>query len=139
VADDPFEITKRLREASEHNLKQAHAVHEQILEFMTHAMDDWIRAMPANPLTACLQEVQGHMMDFAKENAEAAFTLAGKISTAPTLQDVLLLQTQFAQDRIQTFVAQTQQLFSVFEETFQQSEHGAMSAWMTRPSKKIFN
>ena len=87
---------------------------------------------------------EGQVMEFAKENAEAAFTLAGKISNAPSLQDVLTLQTQFAQDRMQTFVTQTQQLFSVFAETFQTSERGG--AWMdiptTRPprsKKNLFN
>ena len=139
MTDNPFEIPQSLRDASEQNLQQAHAVYEQILDVMTKAMDTWMGALPVNPMTAGLQEVQGHIMEIAKENAEAAFTLAGKISNAPTLQDVLTLQTQFAHDRMQTFVTQTQQLFSVFQETLQRSEHGAMSTWMPRPSKKIFN
>ena len=146
MADNPFEIPQSMRDSSEQNLKQAHAVYEQLMDFMTKAMDAWMGALPANPMTAGLKDVQGQIMEFTKENAEAAFTLVGKISNAPTLQDVLMLQTQFAQDRLQTFVAQTQQLFSVLEETFQKSEHGAMGAWTdiptTRPSrskKTLFN
>ena len=131
MTDDPFEIPQSLRDASEQNLQQAHAVYEQILEVMTKALDTWMGALPANPLTAGLQEVQGHIMEIAKENAEAAFTLAGQISNAPSLQDVLTLQTQFAHDRLQTFVTQTQQLFSVFAGTFQPSERGA---WMDTPT-----
>jgi hypothetical protein len=99
-----------MRDASEQNLRQAHAVYEQILDFMTKAMDTWMGAMPASPMTAGFQDVQGQIMELVKENAEAAFTLAGKISNAPSLQDVLTLQTQFAQDRMQTFVTQTQPL-----------------------------
>ena len=143
MTDNPFEIPQSLRDASEQNLQQAHAVYEQILDVMTKAMDTWMGALPANPMTAGLQEVQGHIMEIAKENAEAAFTLAGKISNAPTLQDVLTLQTQFAHDRMQTFVTQTQQLFSVFANTFQPSERGAwMDTSTTRPprsTKNLFN
>jgi len=146
MADTPFEVPQSMRDASERNLKQAHAVYEQIMDFMTKAMDAWTGAMPENPVTAGFKDVQEQVMEFVKENAEAAFALGGKISTAPTLQDVLLLQTRFAQDRLQTFVAQTQQLFSVFEETFQNSERGAMGASTdipaTRPNrnkKNLFN
>jgi hypothetical protein len=34
------------------------------------------------------------------------------------------LETQFAQDRMQAFVTQTQQLFSVIEEAIKKSERG---------------
>ena len=135
MADNPFEIPQSMRDASEQNIKQAHAVYEQILDFMTKAMDAWMGALPAHPMTAGFKDIQGQIMELGKENAEAAFTLAGKISNAPTLQDVLTLQTQFAQERMQTFVTQTQQLFSVFEETFQKSEHGG--AWMDIPTTRV--
>ena len=69
-------------------------------------------------------------MQIAKENAESVFTFAGKISNALTPQDIVTLQTQFAQDRMQAFVTQTQQLFSVIEEAIQKSERGAMGASM---------
>lgn len=143
MTDAPFEIPQSMRDASEQNLRQAQAVYEQIMDFMTKAMDAWMGTLPANPMTVGFRDVQGQIMEFAKENAEAAFTLAGKISKAPTLQDALLLQTQFAHGRMQTLVAQTQEFFSLFEETFQKSEGGA---WMDTPAdmtprskKNLFN
>ena len=143
MTDAPFEIPQSMRDASEQNLRQAQAVYEQIMDFMTKAMDAWMGTLPANPMTAGFRDVQGQIMEFAKENAEAAFTLAGKISKAPTLQDALMLQTQFAHGRMQTLVAQTQEFFSLFEETFQKSEGGA---WMDTPAdmtprskKNLFN
>ncbi len=131
MTDTPFEIPQSMRDASEQNLKQAQAVYEQIMDFMTKTMDAWMGALPANPMTAGFMNVQGQIMEFAKENAEAAFTLAGRISNAPALQDVLMIQTQFAQGRMQTIVTQSQELFSLFEETFQKSENGA---WMDTPA-----
>jgi len=69
-------------------------------------------------------------MQIAKENAESVFTFAGKISNVRPPQDILTLQTEFAQDRMQAFTTQTQQLFSVIEEAIQKSQRGAMDAGM---------
>ena len=112
MADNPFEIPQALRDVSEQNLKQAHAAYEQLTDFVTKAMDAWTGALPSNPMAAVFKDVQDRAMQIAKENAESAFTFAGKISNARTLQDIVTLQTQFAQDRMQAFVTQTQELYS---------------------------
>ena len=128
MANTPFEIPQVGRDLSEQSLKQAHAAYAQVMDFVTKAMDAWMGAMPANPMTAGLKDVQGRAVEFAKENAEAAFTLASKISSAQNLQEILTLQTQFAQDRMQAFVTQMQQRFSVIEKASQNSESGATGA-----------
>ncbi len=125
MADSPFEIPQTLRDLSEQTLKQAHASYEQICDFTNKAMDAWIGAIPANPMTAGFKNVQGRAMEIAMENAESAFSFAGKICNAPTPQDIVSLQTQFAQERAQAFVTQTQQLFSLTGEALQKSETGA--------------
>jgi hypothetical protein len=66
----------------------------------------------------------------AKENAESAFALANKMCSAQTLPEILTLQTQFAQDRMQAFAAQTQQLYSLIVEAFQKSGNGSASFGM---------
>ena len=128
MADNPFEIPQALRDMSEQNLKQARAAYEQFTDFVTKAMDAWTGALPSNPMTAGFKDAQGRAMQIAKENAESVFTFAGKISNALTPQDIVTLQTQFTQDRMQAFVTQTQQLFSVIQEAIQKSERGAMGA-----------
>ena len=128
MADNPFEIPQALRDMSERNLKQARAAYEQLIDVMTKAMGAWIGAMPSNPMAAVVKDVQDRAMQIAKENAESVFTFAGKISNVRPPQDILTLQTQFAQDRMQAFVTQTQQLFSVIEEAIQKSERGAHGA-----------
>ena len=130
MADTPFEIPQALRQVSEQNVKQARAAYEQLLEFMTKAMGPWMDAVPSNPMTAGLQRMQDRAMQIAMENAEAAFTFGGKISSAETPQEILLLQTQFAQERVKAFVTQTQQLYSVIAEAFQKSERSATGASM---------
>ena len=128
MADNPFEIPQALRDVSERNLNQARAAYEQLMDVMTKAMDAWIGAMPASPMAAVFKDVQDRAMQIAKENAESVFTFAGKISNVRPPHDILTLQTQFAQDRMQAFVTQTQQLFSVIEEAIQKSERGAHGA-----------
>ena len=126
MADNPFEIPQPLRDLSEQNVKQAHAAYEQLAGFVTKAMDAWKGAMPANPMTAGFKDVQSRAMEIAMENAESAFTFAGKICNAPTPQDIGALQTQFAQDRMKSFMTQTQQLFSLMGEALQKSERSTM-------------
>ena len=83
-------------------------IEETIQKWERVAMGAEMSAMPSNLMAAAFKDVQGRAMDFAKENAESVFTFAGKVSNAKTPQEVLTLQTQFAQDRMQAFTAQTQ-------------------------------
>ena len=130
MADNPLEIPQAMRDASEQNLKQAHAAYEQLMDFVTKTMGAWTGAMPSNPMAAVFKDVQGCALHIARENAESVFTFAGKISNALTPQEIVTLQTQFAQDQMQALVTQPQQLFSVIEEAVQKSERGAMGASM---------
>ena len=99
MAENPLEIPQSLRDVSEQNLKQAHAAYEQLTDFVTKAMDAWMGAMPS-PIAAVFEDVQGRAMQIAMENVELAFTFAGKICKAQTFQEIVTLQTQFAQDRM---------------------------------------
>ncbi len=60
----------------------------------------------------------------AKQNAGSVFAFVGKISNAQTLQDVLMLQTQFAQDQMQAYATQTQELQKLIGEALQNLQHG---------------
>jgi hypothetical protein len=104
-------------------------------EVRTRAMDAAMDAMPANPMTAGFKDVQDRAVHIAMENAESAFAFADKICDALAFEDIVTLQTQFAQERMQALVTQTQQLYSVIEGAIQKSERGATGAPMgARPS-----
>ena len=122
MADNPLEIPQALRDLSEQNVKQARAAYEQLMELMTKATGAWTGALPSNPMATVFKDMQDRAMKIAMENAEAAFTFGGKMSSAQTPQEILQLQTQFAQDRMQAFVTQTQQLYSVIGEALQKSQ-----------------
>ena len=60
--------------------------------------------MPKADLALC------ESFQFAKENAEAGFALAGELAKAKDLQDVLRLQSNFAQTQMQSYARQAQEL-----------------------------
>ena len=124
MADNPFEIPHTLRDLAEQNMKQAHAAYDQLTDFVTKAMGAWMGAMPANPMAAGLKDVQERAVEIAKENAESAFALGDKISKAQNFQEILTLQTQFAQDRMHAFVSQTQELYRLAGESLQKLQRG---------------
>ena len=124
MADTPFEIPQQMRGLAEQNIKQAHAAYEQLAHFMIKAMGAWTDALPANPMAVVFKDVQGRAMDIAMENSESVFTFAGKIRHAQTFQDIVTLQTQFAQDRMQAFTTQTQELYKLIGETAQKLQRG---------------
>jgi hypothetical protein len=128
MPDNPFEIPQSLREASEQNLRQAHAAYKQLMDFMNKAMDAWMEVMPENAMTAGFKDVQDRAREIATENADSTLAFAGKISNAKTFQEILTLQTQYVQDRMQAFAAQTQQLFSLIGETLQKWKSSATDA-----------
>jgi hypothetical protein len=131
MTDNPFEIPQSLRDASEHNLRQAHAAYKQLMDFVSKAMVAWMEVLPENAMTAGFKDVQDRAREIATENAESTLAFAGKISNAKTFQEVLTLQTQYVQDRMQVFLTQTQQLFSLFGEALQKWKSSATDAGMS--------
>jgi hypothetical protein len=99
MTENPFEIPQQMRDLAEQNIKQAHAAYEQLTDFVTKAVGAWMGAMPASPMVAGFKEVQDRGVEIAKKNADSTFTLVEKIAKAQNFQEILTLQTQFAQDQ----------------------------------------
>ncbi len=105
-------------------MKQARAAYEQTMDFMTKATGAGMGALPSNLMTAVVKDVQGRAMQIAMENAASVFTFAGKISNVRTPQDIVTLEAQFAQDRMQAFVTATQELYKLTGEALQKLQRG---------------
>ena len=130
MTDNPFEIPQAMRDLAETNIKQAHAVYEQLTDFVSKAIDAWMDAIPANPMAEGFKYVQDRATEIAMENAESASEFVSQISDARTFQEIVTLETQFVQDRMQAFVAQTQQLYGLIGEALQASGRSAPGAGM---------
>jgi hypothetical protein len=124
MTGNSFEIPQIVRNRAEQNVKQAHAVYAQFADFVTKATDAWMGAMPSNFMTAVIKDVQGRAVEIARKNVEATFTFAGKISNAHTFQEILMLQTHFAQEQMRACMAQTQELPQLIGDAFQKLQGG---------------
>ena len=113
MAQNPFEFSQQFRELTERNLEQARATYGQFLDAMTQAAGMWTKGLPANDVTSGFQAVQEKAIGFAKDNAEASFSLASDLASAKDVQQVIALQTQFAQHQMQTFASQAQEIGKV--------------------------
>ena len=79
------------------------------MDAMAQAMSAW-SAVPSNVMTSSFKVVQGRAIQFAKENAEAGFALASDLTKAKDIQDVLTLQSRFAQAQMNSYAVQAQEL-----------------------------
>ena len=107
---NPFTIPKEIRELTEKNMEQANAAFGQFSDAMSQAMNMWTKALPANNMTSGFAVVQERAMHYAKQNAEAGLALANEIAKAKDIQEILTLQTSFAQKQMQSYAQQTQEL-----------------------------
>lgn len=110
VKNQPFDIPQQFRELAEKNVEQASAAYGQFMNAMTQAMGMWWSALPPNEMTSGFKAVQERAVRFAKQNADAGFSLATSLASAKDVQDVLALQTHYAQSQMQTYALQAQEL-----------------------------
>lgn len=115
----PFEMPKEMRELAEKNVAQAQAAFSQFSDAMTQAMGMWTKAIPANDITSGFAVVQDRAARFAKQNAEAGLALAGDIAKAKDIQEVMSLQSRYAQTQMQAYALQTQELGRIMTEAMQ--------------------
>lgn len=117
--NNPFEIPQQLRELAERNVEQARAAYGQFMDAMVQATGMWSTAMPANAMTSGFKVVQDRGIRFAKQNAEACFALATELANAKDLQDVLAIQSRYAQTQMQAYALQAQELGRLMAEATQ--------------------
>lgn len=110
MAEKPsFEIPPELRDFAEKNVEQARVAYGQFMDFLSNAMGAWADTSGAAEMTG-FSAVQEKAIAFAKENAERSFALASELARAKDIQEVLMLQSRYAQTQMQTFGIQAQQL-----------------------------
>ena len=119
VSRSPFEIPEPIRELAEKNVAQARAAYGQFMDAMAQAVEIWSRAMPSNEVTAGFKVAQERAIRFAKQNAEACFALASELANAKNIQDMLAIQSRYAQTQMQAYALQAQELGRLMAEATQ--------------------
>ena len=118
-----FPIPQHLRELAEKNVEQARVAYGQLMEAMTQAVRAWSTA-PSTVMASGFKVVQERAIQFAKENADAGFTLGSELAKAKDLQDILRLQSNFAQVQMQSYARQAQELGRLMVEATRSSKQG---------------
>jgi hypothetical protein len=122
MADIPsFEIPPELRDMAEKNVEQARAAYGKFMDFLSQAMGAWAKS-PSGAEMGGFGAMQERAVAFAKENAERSFTLASDIARAKDIQEMLTLQSRFAQTQMQTFGIQAQQLSWLMADTMRKMQ-----------------
>jgi hypothetical protein len=111
----PFEIPLQLRQLAERNIEQARTAYGQFMDAMTQALSAW-SSVSSNAMTSGFKAVQERAIQFAKENADAGFALANELTKAKDLQDVISLQSRFAQKQMEAYSRQAQDLSRLMAE-----------------------
>jgi phasin len=119
MAQNPLEIPEQMRDLAEKNVEQARAAYGQFMDAMTQAMGMWSKGIPSNEITSGFKVVQDRAIRFAKQNAEAGFALAGDLANAKDIQDVLSMQSRYAQSQMQNYALQAQELGRLMVEAVQ--------------------
>jgi phasin len=114
-----FEIPQQLRELAEKNVEQARTAYGQFMDAMAQATSMWMGAIPANDMTAGFKTVQDRAVRFAKQNAEACFSLATELANAKDVKDVIAIQSRYAQTQMQAYALQAQELSRLMTEAAQ--------------------
>jgi hypothetical protein len=119
MAQSPIEIPQELRELAEKNVEQARGAYAQFMDAMTQAMGMWMQAIPQNEMTSGFKAVQDRAISFGKQNAEASLAFASELAKAKGFQDLLAMQSRFAQTQIHNYALQAQELGRLMTEAVQ--------------------
>jgi len=91
----------------------------QLFGLMGEALQKSERGAMSAGMGALPSNIQDRAVAIAKKNAESAFTLVEKIAKAQNLQEILTLQARFAQEQMQDYATETQELQRLIGETLQ--------------------
>ena len=106
--EQKFEVPQELRHLADQNVERARQLYVQFMDWVGQAMATWSSASSGINVPG-LHEVQERAVKLANENADAAFKLAKDVAQAKDLQELIDLQTRYAQSQMKWFAYQTQE------------------------------
>jgi hypothetical protein len=104
------EIPQQARDMAKTSIDQSRAAFDQFMAVMTGTMEAWSKGSLSNQNTVGFKAVQDRTMAFAKQNADSIFALASDVANAKDFQEVLSLQSKYAQTQMQSYALQTKEL-----------------------------
>jgi len=106
----PFAIPVELRQLWESNLDHARSAHGQFIDMLAQASVLIAKGMPTSEMAAGAEAIQQRIIEFARQNADAYFTLAGELAKANDFQELLAIQNRYTTVQMQAFANQAQEI-----------------------------
>ena len=119
MAQSHTELSQEMRNLAAKNVEQAQSAFRQFMDAMTQAMGMWSNAIPSNEVTSGFKVVQDRAIHLAKQNAEGGFALASSLANAKDIQEVLSLQSRYAQTQMQSYTLQIQEFGKIMADAVQ--------------------
>ena len=110
VQNPQFEISPELREFVEKSIEQAQRGFCQLMDAVRQAQDVMGTMLPHSGASTALKDLQDRVMKFTQQNVDANFALVQDLANARDFQHALEIQSRFAQDQIQNYSRQAQDL-----------------------------
>ena len=118
--EQKFEVPQELRHLADENVERARQLYVQFMDWVGQAMATWSSAS-SGIIAPGLHEVQERAVKLANENADAAFKLAKDVAQAKDLQELIDLQTRYAQSQMKWFAYQTQEFGRLMAKAFSET------------------
>lgn len=117
-----FEIPANVRELAERNVEQARTAYAHFMQVAQQAQQMMFQSstmMVPGPMAASAMQIQTRAMDYARRNLDASFNFAADLARARDLKEYIEIQGRYAQQQMQAFQQQAEELGKMLSEAAQ--------------------
>lgn len=115
-----FEIPNAVRELAERNITQVRQAYDQVVGLMRKAQETMVKSQGA--MTQSALEIQAKSLQFAQSNIESNFRFASELARAKDLKEYLEVQSRYAQEQLETYARQAQEITRLMGEAAHKSQ-----------------
>lgn len=115
-----FEIPETVRELAERNVEQARSAYNQFMEMARQAQNMVSKSQGA--MTQSALDIQSRAMRYAEQNIDASFSFASDLARARDLREYIEVQQRWAQQQMQAYAQQAQELGRMMAEAAQKAQ-----------------
>ena len=115
-----FEIPEQVRELAERNVEQARAAYTQFMDMARQAQN--MVSKSQGVMTQSALDIQSRAMRYAEQNIDASFSFASDLARARDLREYLEVQQRWAQQQMQAYAQQAQDLGRMMAEAAQKAQ-----------------
>ena len=120
-----FEIPENVRELAERNVEQARTAYSHFMQVAMQAQQMMFQSsgmMVPGPMAASAMQIQTRAMDYARRNLDTSFNFAADLARARDLKEYLEVRGRYAQQQMQAFQQQAEELGKLMTEAAQKAQ-----------------